>query len=178
MEAAGKLENLGLLGMDVGLRNPTTVVVEMVIIGSYPNSQDLNIDATWSETHQAGGLEWVLRNWEGGVILAGNRFVNNYLSVKMMEAMTVLEGQNLPFTISCPIQVENDLKMLILLKYNEILHLQVTCGITSFNKVNKDDNVCAHYLARRAFKWEECECWVTCIPDWLVLRRNQNFLSS
>lgn len=52
----------------------------------------LNTDASWSSSHQLGGLGWVVRSWTGEVIYAGNKVVDNCWSVKMLEMEAVLEG--------------------------------------------------------------------------------------
>lgn len=50
----------------------------------------LNSDASWSEAQQIAGLGWILRDWKGEIILAGNKMVTNCGSIKKLEAGAVL----------------------------------------------------------------------------------------
>lgn len=113
----------------------------------------LNADASWSDSIHRGGVGWVIRNWEGDIVLAGNRFVEACCNVKLLEATAILEG------LQC---LEN---------HNVLFPLRIK---TAFVKVGRETNVCAHSLARRASGLMECEQWVGCIPTWLSTLANQD----
>lgn len=127
-------------------------------------------------------MGWVLRNWAGEIIVAGNKFVGSRRSIKMLETMTVLEDfKALIFLDSYPIRVETDSTEVtmhlqdedtdlfeIVWIVNEIQGLEEFLGVFSVVKVDREANVCAHSLARKAFENQESAIWDQNIPTWLA----------
>lgn len=52
----------------------------------------LNVDVAWFEASNSSGVGWIVRDSEGSLIGAGSKKTSGRLKIKMLEAMTVVEG--------------------------------------------------------------------------------------
>ncbi|XP_022155262.1 uncharacterized protein LOC111022403 [Momordica charantia] len=152
----------------------------------------LNADASWSDSTHRGGIGWIIRSWDGDIVLAGNRFVEACNNVKLLEASAILEGlRNLTnLGVLRPLHIETDsaeVESLLNRKredltktgwvVEEILNLRDSCEILAFAKVGRETNGCAHSLAQRASVLRESMIWVDCFPNWLsILAKSRPFI--
>lgn len=135
-------------------------------------------DTTWFKNDlQRGSLEWVLNNWKGKVILVINTYVWEQRSIRILEAMTILENDYLGRTKkyvkfgSFPTYIETNSIELARLQNREDLDIMKMCSIaeeidTLTNNIEViwiskfKRKAMAH--GRRAFEREEKRVWEIC----------------
>ncbi|KAF4360260.1 hypothetical protein F8388_020551 [Cannabis sativa] len=142
----------------------------------------VNCDAAMNSGAAGIGTGFIWRNWDGKLLIAGMNYSNRCCSVDMAEAWAILEAlNNMPNTTDSPMEIQSDCKHLVdkimnqdnhLTAVNTIIH-QIRMQMEKLNcnsivHVNRNNNECAHMLARKCLATKTTQIFTHPFPRWLA----------
>ncbi|KAF4399153.1 hypothetical protein G4B88_023747 [Cannabis sativa] len=143
----------------------------------------VNCDAAMTNGTAGVGTGFIWRDWEGNLLLAGMVYHQSCCSVEMAEAWAILEAlKHQPHTANMAIEIQSDCKKIVdeiqhrdnkLSAVSTILH-QIQDRMDSSNctnivHVHRNNNECAHMLARKCLATKETHIFTHSFPRWLAI---------
>uniref|UniRef100_A0A803PLN3 Reverse transcriptase domain-containing protein n=1 Tax=Cannabis sativa TaxID=3483 RepID=A0A803PLN3_CANSA len=142
----------------------------------------LNCDAAINTGTTGVGTGFIWREWEGKILLAGMVYSHSCCSVEMAEAWAILEAlKHQPHTTNIPLEIQSDCKYIVdaikdrdknLSAVSTLMH-QIKDRMESSNcnnivHVHRDNNNCAHMLARKCLATKTTQIFTHSFPRWLA----------